>query len=79
MRETPRIGLRHRLMPESDACVELELQNFIYQDRSLDMRRTIAPGPTVHWLFRSHDLPSKFSAIASRIIVADKLGSEGHV
>ena len=25
----------------------------------------ITPGPTVHWLFRSHDLPSKFSMIAS--------------
>ena len=31
------------------------------------MRLAIAPGPTVHWLFRSHDLPSKFSAIASRM------------
>ena len=30
-------------------------------------RLNIAPGPTVHWLFRSNDLPSKFSAIASRL------------
>ena len=61
--ETHRIGLRHRWVLGSDAYVELELQNFIYQDCSLDMRRTIAPEPTVHWLFRSHDLPSKFSAV----------------
>ena len=27
----------------------------------------IAPGPTIRWLFRSHDLPSKFSAITSRL------------
>ena len=32
-----------------------------------DMLLAIAPGPTAHWLFRSHDVPSKFSAIASRI------------
>ena len=31
------------------------------------MRPAIAPGPTVHWLFRSHDLPSKFSPIVSRM------------
>ena len=31
------------------------------------MRPAIAPGPTVHWLFRSHDLPSKFSQIVSRM------------
>ena len=24
------------------------------------IRLVIAPGPTVHWLFRSHDLPSKY-------------------
>ena len=29
-----------------------------------NMRLAIPPGPTVHWLFRSHNLPSKFSAIA---------------
>ena len=31
------------------------------------MRLAIAPGPTVHWLFRSRDLPSRFSAMASRM------------
>ena len=31
------------------------------------MRLAIAPGPTVDWLARSHDVPSKFSAIASRL------------
>ena len=31
------------------------------------MRLDITPGPTVHWLFRSHDLPSNFSATASRL------------
>ena len=31
------------------------------------MPLAMAPGPTAHWLFRSHDLPSKFTAIASRI------------
>ena len=31
------------------------------------MRLAIAPGPTIDWLLRSHDLPSKFSAIARRI------------
>ena len=33
-----------------------------------DMRLAITPGPTVHWLFRSHDLPSKFSAIAACVM-----------
>ena len=28
------------------------------------MRLAIAPGPTIHWLFRSYDLFSKFSAMA---------------
>ena len=32
-----------------------------------DMRLAIAPGQIVHWLFRSHDLPSKFSVLASRL------------
>ena len=32
-----------------------------------DMRLAIAPGPTSHWLFRSHVSLSKFSAIASRL------------
>ena len=27
------------------------------------MQLAIAPGPTVHWLFRSHDLPSKYRSI----------------
>ena len=31
------------------------------------MRLAIAAGPTVDWLLSSHDLPSKFSAIARRI------------
>ena len=31
------------------------------------MRIAIAPGSAVHWLFRSHDLPSKFSAVAIRM------------
>ena len=31
------------------------------------MRLVIAPGPAVHWLLRSHDTLSKFSAIASRM------------
>ena len=31
------------------------------------MRLDIIPGPTLHWLFRSYDLPSNFSAIASRL------------
>ena len=31
------------------------------------MRLAVAPGPIARWLFRSHDLPSKFSAIASRM------------
>jgi len=30
-----------------------------------NMRLAITPWRTVHWLFRSHDLPSKFSPIAS--------------
>ena len=38
------------------------------------LRLAIAPGPTVHWLFKSHDLPSKFSAIASRL--CDRLNRE---
>ena len=38
-----------------------------WDGRGADMRLAIAPGPTVHWLFRSHDLPSKLSAIASRL------------
>ena len=33
----------------------------------LDMRLAIAPGLTIHWLLRSHDLPCKFSAIAIRL------------
>ena len=28
------------------------------------MRLATAPGPTVHWLFRSHDLPSELSTVA---------------
>ena len=28
------------------------------------MRLAIAPGPTVHWLFRSHDLHSKYRSIS---------------
>ena len=32
-----------------------------------DMRLVIAPGPTVHWLFKSHELPSNLNAIASRM------------
>ena len=28
-----------------------------------DMRLAIAPGPTVHWLFRSHDLSTTFRSI----------------
>jgi len=32
------------------------------------MRLAIAPGPTVHWLFRSHDLPSKYRSIVPPVL-----------
>jgi len=30
---------------------------------TVHMRLAIAPGPTVHRLFRSHDLPSKYRSV----------------
>ena len=34
-----------------------------YSYRYTYMRLATAPGPTVHWLFRSHDLPTKYRSI----------------
>ena len=38
----------------------------------MDMQLAIAPGLTIHWLFKSHDLPSKFGTIASRMCDTNK-------
>ena len=51
-REDARQTVRHSLPALIAVCVCV-----------CDMRLAIAPGPTVHWLFRSHDLPSKYRPI----------------
>ena len=46
---------------ESSAVIRqaCKVQNYVEAVRKVikDMRLAIAPGPTIHWLFRSHDLP----------------------
>ena len=46
---------------ESSAVIRqaCEVKNYVEAVRKVikDVRLAIAPGPTIHWLFRSHDLP----------------------
>ena len=66
-RETDRETERERRVGRREVVGWGVLADGAWDGRGADMRLAITPGPTVHWLFRSHDLPSKLSAIASRL------------